>query len=349
MFRAVRKVAKVLIKGIIGSEKTRRYRIRLLQFTSYQQQRWLLRRRGRALFNFWEHRRWEDFWLWRFLNRPRLRAALADRTVAFISVFGPVEVAQRVRADVKVFFTGENLDFYPAYRNHLRETVDFALGFDDLEASGYMRFPLWLLSCFPPDLDPEGVAARLRQFTANRRDLLERPNMVASLVASHDTSGIRGAIADLFGEIGEVHYGGRFRNSGSTVPPGGDFKHQFIRQFPFQICPENSARDGYVTEKLFQAIAAGCVPIYWGANQPPEPDILNQDAILFYEPDQPDKLAEALRSLRDDPDKLRQFRDMPPFQPDAADRIFAYYSDLEKLFLRACNEGAPGRRKNEAR
>ena len=41
-------------------------------------------------------------------------------------------------------------------------------------------------------------------------------------------------------------------------------KHSFLQNYKFSLCFENSAHKGYVTEKLIQAFAAGCVPIYWG-------------------------------------------------------------------------------------
>ncbi len=40
-----------------------------------------------------------------------------------------------------------------------------------------------------------------------------------------------------------------------------------LEKYKFAICYEN-ARDisGYITEKIFDCFFAGCVPIYWGAN-----------------------------------------------------------------------------------
>jgi hypothetical protein len=40
-----------------------------------------------------------------------------------------------------------------------------------------------------------------------------------------------------------------------------------LEKYKFSICYEN-ARDtpGYITEKIFDCFFAGCVPIYWGAN-----------------------------------------------------------------------------------
>jgi hypothetical protein len=44
-------------------------------------------------------------------------------------------------------------------------------------------------------------------------------------------------------------------------------KKETLQKFKFAICYEN-ARDipGYITEKIFDCFVAGCVPIYWGAN-----------------------------------------------------------------------------------
>lgn len=44
-------------------------------------------------------------------------------------------------------------------------------------------------------------------------------------------------------------------------------KKEVLEKYKFAICYEN-ARDipGYITEKIFDSLFAGCVPIYWGAN-----------------------------------------------------------------------------------
>lgn len=44
-------------------------------------------------------------------------------------------------------------------------------------------------------------------------------------------------------------------------------KYDVMQKYKFAICFEN-ARDitGYVTEKIFDCFFAGCVPVYWGAN-----------------------------------------------------------------------------------
>lgn len=43
-------------------------------------------------------------------------------------------------------------------------------------------------------------------------------------------------------------------------------KYSILNNYTFNICFENCIYPDYVTEKLFDAIISGCVPIYWGAD-----------------------------------------------------------------------------------
>ncbi|PPK85875.1 glycosyl transferase family 10 (putative fucosyltransferase) [Neolewinella xylanilytica] len=333
MFRPLKQPVKNVVSGLIGEERLTAYNRYARQTAGAYYQHFLLRCYGRGFYNFWRVPSFRNTWFWRFLDRPRLAKLSKDRRIAFISVFGDPRLISRINADLRVFFTGENLDFHPSYRDHLFGSVDLSLGFDQLQRSDYLRFPIWLLLCFDPGMQLADITERLRQWDRNRLDLLQRPAMVASLVASHDPSGSRRRIADLFDQVGTVRYGGAFRNVGERVPPGQAYKHRFIRQYPFHICPENSQRPGYTTEKLFEAVAAGCIPIYRGAEGAVEPDIFNQDAIIAYSPGEETVFRQRLRSLRDDPHQLRDLRGIPPFRPDAAEHIYNFYLRLEeKLF-----------------
>ena len=58
-----------------------------------------------------------------------------------------------------------------------------------------------------------------------------------------------------------------FKPSFSSYKGKVDSKKVVLEKYKFAICYEN-ARDisGYITEKIFDCFFAGCVPIYWGAN-----------------------------------------------------------------------------------
>ena len=57
-------------------------------------------------------------------------------------------------------------------------------------------------------------------------------------------------------------------------------KHCALTHYPFYLAFENSEAVGYASEKLWQGLLAGSVPIYWGA-----PDVLDllphRDAVAF--------------------------------------------------------------------
>lgn len=56
---------------------------------------------------------------------------------------------------------------------------------------------------------------------------------------------------------------------------------RFIGRYKFMMCFENTARDYYCTEKLFNAYMGGAVPIYWGASKAKE--WFNTKAFLMLE------------------------------------------------------------------
>ena len=71
---------------------------------------------------------------------------------------------------------------------------------------------------------------------------------------------------------GDLHlYGRRLvisKNYRGSIKGGhsGSNKQDTLKQYKFCICFENTVTfPGYITEKIFNCFAAGCVPVYWGA------------------------------------------------------------------------------------
>ena len=329
----MRRWAVSVARKILPTRQLRGVRHRLLTESAFLTQQFILRRRGVAFYNFWETPEPENRWFARFLQRPALAGLAAKRRVAFVSVFGDRKIVPRIQADAIVFFTGENLVNRPAYADHLFGEADLALGFDYLDRPDYLRFPLWLLMCFEPHFDLTELKAQLKYCTELRSGVINRPRMEASLVARYDPDGSRADLADLFERYGKVHYGGAFRRSEPLVPEGHEHKLAFLRRFPFTLCPENSSRPGYVTEKLFHALAAGCIPVYSGPQDIIEEGIINESAILRYRREQPEILASNLEALRDRETVLQDWSQRSPFCDGAAERIHSYYLQLENRLL----------------
>jgi hypothetical protein len=60
-------------------------------------------------------------------------------------------------------------------------------------------------------------------------------------------------------------------------------KLEYLRSFKFTIAFENSRRIGYTTEKLYDALAADTVPVYWG--DPLLETVVNREAVVFVDGD----------------------------------------------------------------
>ncbi len=300
------------------------------QWRSDRYQAFTLRRYGYAFYNWWRCEDPGTFWLYQFTQRPRLKQLSRSRRIRFISVFGDRGRLTATNCDLCIFFTGENLTRFPAYADHLLPEVDLALGFDSVDAGNYLRLPLWLLMCFPSHATLESIDSLLKEWQHLAADTGKRPPASASLVARHDDSGIRRMMAASFEKFGTVHYGGNFGGeAGSPAGPMWTDKLRYLRQYPFNICPENSDCPGYVTEKIFHAIASGCIPLYWGGGGAPEPGILNPEAIMHYDPRHPSDFEGRLKTLLAHPGAPAAFAQQPRFLPEAAALIYAFYLQLE--------------------
>lgn len=280
-------------------------------------------------------------WLADFL---RVRSIASSRPIALASVFGPRSRIEEVTSTHNViFFSGEQLNV-----GRYEEYGDYCLGMPELRASlGFvnssdlraLRFPLWLMYMFSPDSTPEEINRRVEQLSfplKGKLDWMPRWRF-AALIARHDRGGTRRQImADLSG-VGKVSCGGKLcHNSRSLKWIFRDDKMAYLRGFRFNICPENVNANGYVTEKLFQCIEAGCIPIYWGAGQCPEPDVLNQDAILFWDKcsDSRQRLVNCVRGLMSSQARFRAFQRQPRLSERAGDAAQAYFQDLENHLRR---------------
>jgi hypothetical protein len=152
-----------------------------------------------------------------------------------------------------------------------------------------------------------------------------------AFICRYDYFGDRAKFADLVAQINPINFPGNFRHNDDSLQINyNDDKIEYLKQFKFNLCPENSDNNGYVTEKIFDAIKAGCIPIYWGSENKPEPEILNQSRILFLKlnGDNTDVINK-IRFLNENPQAYQEFVNQPVFQPNAAEQIYGYFERLE--------------------
>lgn len=215
-----------------------------------------------------------------------------------IEYFGPVGkryFLEKSKAKIKIFCTGECVSqkaidkSWAQYSDNCVNDVDLSLGFDRLDEEkykNYVRFPCWISYHFNTIgggiLNINSTKNDIKKAIDDINNAKSKKNKFASLVASHDAPKIRTEIYNEISKIGEVSCAGRLlHNDDSLKEDFNDNKIEYLRDFKFNICPENTISEGYVTEKLFDSFRAGCIPIYSG-DESLELDLVNKNALLFY-------------------------------------------------------------------
>ena len=89
-------------------------------------------------------------------------------------------------------------------------------------------------------------------------------------------------------------------------------KHEVLKNYKFAFCFENSIFPGYITEKIFDVMFAGCIPVYCGA--PDIKKIVPSDCFV---------------DLRD----FKNFSDMTAFLESINEQVYANYITNIKNFL----------------
>lgn len=254
-----------------------------------------------------------------------------NRCLNFVSVDGYRGSLTYINDGPKVFFPVENLhDDRMNYADHLmyNQKIDLALGFDYFVEPNYMRFPLWLVYMFAPNASDEQIIKRCAEL---RYPDVTKKTKFASLVARFDWHGTRSQIYNAISHIDKVYCPSIvLHNDGELATIYNDDKEAYLKQFYFNICPENSDSYGYVTEKVFEAISSGCIPIYWGSLNNPEPGILNKDAIIFWNMNGDN--AENVRKIEElytHPTILKEFIKQPRLLVTAEEYILDMIHDLE--------------------
>lgn len=279
-------------------------------------------------YNFWKGEKPEEIWFSRFINSRNLGHR---KKIYFFSVLGDINNIHLRKGKTNIFFSGENMysDRFASYRAFCeKQHFDLYIDFTSYVNKNSIRFPLWLMYMFKPEVDYNDIKTRVEQL---RYPKFEGRQRFCSLVASHDFNGIRGKIFDTLSSIDKVVSAGIFRNNSDELHSVfSDNKHDFIKQFKFNICPENSNHHLYVPEKIFQAIDAGCIPVYWGGDNSPECNVLNKDAILFWNEDDNTELIKTVKEINTDIHTYNNFAKQPRLLSGVEDIVAEMFIALEK-------------------
>lgn len=298
-------------------------------------------------YNFWDKQTADEIWFTGFLKSHGFFERYPKASFAFFSTLGSIQL---LRVDEilhpfnnnrkRIFFTGENVH-YPVFKDYEQNlldhsSIDLSLGFDFVDDSRYLRFPIWLLEMFPPESNADDIKRICDQLSFQK--LEDRRDRFCALVAGTSTIlgteslEMRKRMVEKLDLIGRVDCAGKLlRNTEELQEKFHDDKAEFLKLYKFFICPENISIHGYVTEKVFHAIGSGCVPIYNGSLNTPEPGVLNHDAILFWEKGGDNAcLFKQVEELQNNDKLYKEFFEQPRLKADAWQVVANYFIALEQ-------------------
>ena len=98
-------------------------------------------------------------------------------------------------------------------------------------------------------------------------------------------------------------------------------KIQFLKQYKFNIAFENASLPGYTTEKLVEAMAARCLPIYWG-NPLIQREFNSKSFLNYFDFQDEDALIERIIELDESDALYRQCMAEPYFHQNRPNEFF---------------------------
>ena len=174
--------------------------------------------------------------------------------------------------------------------------------------------------------------ARLNKGWTNNL-LIENPEFLASCVASHDRNNTRIPIIQELQKYGQVVCPGKLISNHPPIGQGYDAKIAFIAKGRFNICSENSACPGYFTEKIYNALEAGCTPVYWCGGDGQRPIWINPAAYIYLPDLDPATITATITAAINSPRPQElPGLDRSPLTPTAEWEIADCFYQLEFLF-----------------
>ena len=215
----------------------------------------------------------------------------------------------RSNPPLTLFHTAENI-------RHDAVQADYSITFDlSIQSDRHLRFPYWMEMV---DWSHEGLLGnqnpRFGQLLSISRMMqplgnvfLTRPRN-AAIFSSHLREPRATLVKALERYIAVTGFGPHFDASIRHHHQSGFNKVDVLRDFAFNLCPENGLYPGYYTEKIPESFGAGCLPLTW-ADTNVSADF-NPKAFINLEPMTWQNFA-PLKEILDSPTQLAAFAEQP--------------------------------------
>lgn len=198
------------------------------------------------------------------IHAPRLRwlpRAWRQKVGQWIDIVEK-ELSKRKLSPVTLFHTAENL-------RHDHIPADFSISHDlNIQSNRHFRLPYWMEMV---DWSHEGLCGNSNPrfgmlLTLDRmqnplgKEFLERQRK-AILLSSHMREPRAICLQAVQQFIPVDGFGPYFDRRIKSHNHSNIIKYDLLKNYAFNLCPENGLFPGYVTEKIPEAFVAGCLPI----------------------------------------------------------------------------------------
>lgn len=204
------------------------------------------------------------------------------------------DAKRRWPSAVRLFVTGENVA--PPL-----DDFEFAVTFyRDVNSSRHLRWPWFIPHMRANDLGLDSlIQLQQADYKSRRRDKF------CAFIASNGYSEQRVEFVRRLLEYKHVDCPGAVLNNMTSEVlgqigglRGARGKISFLKDYKFAVCFENDSTqqaEGYVTEKLVDAMLAGCIPLYWGDRRVGED--FNAKSFVHFLGNDVDEMVEQVKEL----------------------------------------------------
>lgn len=256
-------------------------------------------------------------------------------------IFGPFgEDWKRLpEAWPKAHFTGENSP--PVKGPGVMLNIGYKL--PDFSDDTYLRMPLWMfeIDWFGADLTAirNPLPLPVDSCTKASPESYESRDKFCAFVVTNPKNPVRNQAFITLNSYKHVDSAGRlFNNVGDVIfaglgGGGGELKkHAFLKKYRFCLTYENESSNGYTTEKILHAKAAGCVPIYWGdpkvGRDFSEKGFLNANGCKS-----PEDLIKLVEEVESNPARWKELASVPALNTYNRDLVRRTFAEMVRRFV----------------
>ena len=290
--------------------------------------------------NWWDNAKY-DFFLHfcrKYINK-NVQISKDKPHIIFYSVFGNknkiIDCVNNNKNAVNIFFIGESTKHvkHIDYDDYLLDIVDISLGFKYLNHPKYIRFPLWLTYINFAD-------SNMGKHRSNFDNLLKKDfnnkTKFCCILTNHDNFNTRTKIFDELNKYKKIDSAGNFKNNHPKIGKDQKYKYRFLENYKFNICCESIIEKGYITEKIFDSLICGCIPIYIvnDINDNIEEEILNQDFILKFTNNNVNDVINKIKHIDSNQKYFNRYFNKDILKKNAIIIIHQKYNKLKELILK---------------